>query len=139
MSFLNLAVAFPLISLGPIVPAGQVASHFQVPSKGFMNVSSSFDGVGGAGGVAGAAAGAAAAVGAAAGAAGFAAGAAGAAGLAAGAMAGAGAAGLAAGAAGLAACANAAAPVQVSEVPRASDRILVSFMGALLEGAATVR
>src|SRR5215831_18440348 len=55
--------AFPLASgdPGPVVPAANSVSHFQLPSKPFMNASSSLDGVGsvgtaGGGGALGAAA-----------------------------------------------------------------------------------
>src|SRR5437764_11709831 len=110
MSFLNLAVLLALTSVGPIMPAGYVVSHFQVPSNGFMNVSNSLEGVGGAGGVAaGAAAGAAAAGAAAAGAA----------------AAGAGA--------GFGACASAAPPTHRTDDISANDRVLVGFMIGLLE------
>src|SRR5580692_4439810 len=58
-----LTVDFPVISdePGPMAPAGNLESHFQLPSKFLANAVSSGAGVGGAGGAAGAAAGAAAA------------------------------------------------------------------------------
>src|SRR5450755_1674102 len=62
-SFLMLTVDLPIISgePGPIAPAGNFESHFQLPSKFLANAVNSGAGVGGAGGAAGAAAGAAAA------------------------------------------------------------------------------
>src|SRR5215468_3585252 len=67
MSFLKATVdlAFTSGEPGPNAPAANFVSHFQLPTNGFMNASSSFDGIGfggaeAAGGAAGAAAGLAA-------------------------------------------------------------------------------
>ena len=51
-SFLNFTVDFAITSgePGPIAPAANLVSHFQLPSIGFMNASSSADGFGMAGG-----------------------------------------------------------------------------------------
>src|SRR5438876_1969319 len=60
-SFLNFAVDLAVTSgePGPMAPAANLVSHFQVPRKSFMNDSSSFEGVGIGGGPLGAAAAAA--------------------------------------------------------------------------------
>src|SRR5215831_6732863 len=63
MSFLKATVdlAFTSGEPGPNAPAANLVSHFQLPTNGFMNASSSFDGAGfGAAAAAGAAGGAAA-------------------------------------------------------------------------------
>src|SRR5689334_13830636 len=59
-SFLNFTVDLPVTSgePGPMAPSANLVSHFQLPSKPFMKLSSSLEGagIGGAAGAAGAAA-----------------------------------------------------------------------------------